>query len=86
MDKKQAEKLIDSVRWTFAKSMPGIPHEYIVVDNYPEKADDMKLFVSEIAKNGYTKTFFGKVYKYLEIGDYKYWVIDNIINRAKIEE
>lgn len=86
MDEKDFGKLINSLRWTFAKTMPQIPHEYIVIDNYPEKADSIKLFAAEIQTHGYTKTFFGKEYKYLDIGDYKYWVIENITNRAKIEE
>lgn len=79
-------ELIKSVKWQFAKTMPDIPHEYIVIENYPKKKDEIRQFVKEIESNGYTQNFFTKEYKYLEIGDYKYWVIENIINRAKIEE
>lgn len=79
-------KLIDSVKWTYAKTMPGIPHEYIVTDHYPEKSDEIEKFIEQIQQNGYAKAFYGKEYKYLEIDGYKYWVIENIINRAKIGE
>lgn len=82
----QIKNLINSLDWQFAKSMPGIPHEYIVTDNYPEKSDEIIKFIKRIENNGYTKSFYNKEYKYLEIDGYKYWVIENIINRAKIEE
>jgi len=86
MDIKTSENLIDSVKWRFAKTMPEIPHEYIVTNDYPEKRAEIAEFTAEIEQNGYSKTFFTKTYKYLNIGGYKYWVIENIINRAKIEE
>lgn len=82
----QIKNLINSVNWQFAKSMPKIPHEYIVTDHYPAKTDEIKKFIKEIENHGYSKSFYGKEYKYLEINGYKYWVIENIINRAKIEE
>lgn len=79
-----SEEFIDSVKWQFAKTMPEIPHEYIVIDKHPDKSDEINTFIAEIEKNGYKKSFYGKEYKYLEINGYKYWVIENIINRAKI--
>lgn len=85
MTKTETTELIASLHWTFAKSMPDIPHEYIVADHYPEKAKEINAFIAEIVKSGYTKKFYTKEYKYLEIGEYKYWVIENIINRAKID-
>ncbi|MEK9155950.1 MAG: hypothetical protein AAB360_01445 [Patescibacteria group bacterium] len=84
--RSEARQFIDSVKWTFTKTMPEIPHEYIVTDRYPKKTEEVKAFIAEIEKNGYTKSFYSKEYKYLEIDGYKYWVIGNIINRAKSEE
>lgn len=84
MTKEKIEKYIASVKWQFAKSMPEIPHEYIVIENYPEKTEETNKFIAEINKNGYIKNFYSKEYKYLEIDGYKYWVIENIINRAKL--
>lgn len=95
MPKAEMQKFINSMTWIFAKTMADIPHEYIVVGHYPEKSKEIKSFIDEINKNGYTKSFFGKEYKYLEIDNvilsgnegshrYKYWVIEDIINRAKI--
>lgn len=84
IDLKQIRKLINSLNWQFAKTMPEIPHGYIVIDHYPAKADEINKFIKEIENNGYSKSFYGKNYKYLEVNGYKYWVIENIINRAKI--
>jgi len=82
---EKIEKLIASLDWAFAKTMPEIPHEYIVVDDYPEKSEIIDRFINLIDKKGYTEIFRGKKYKYLNLGYYKYWVIDGIINREKIK-
>ena len=77
--------LIEQNKWIFAKTMPGIPHYYIVKDDLSN--DDKKLFDEfdeYIKMNGYSKKFYSKKYIYLNIDDYKYWVIDNILNREKI--
>lgn len=83
-EKNKINKFINSVKWQFAKSMPEIPHEYIVTNDYPEKSNEINQFIKEIKNNGYTKTFYNKEYKYLEINGYKYWAIENIINRTTI--
>ena len=78
------EKLLSTLKWTFAKTMPDIPHEYIVIEDYPEKSVEIKEFIDTIAKSGYAKAFYNKEYKYLDLYGYKYWAIDNILNRSKI--
>jgi hypothetical protein len=83
---KYTEGLISKYNWTFAKSMKHIPHSYIVRD---ELAEEDKLLYNEFAefikKEGYGEKFFSKTYYYINIGEYKYWVIGNILNRTKIE-
>ena len=70
-------------KWTFAKTMPGIRHCYIVKDNLSEadkeQFDELKWF---IRKNGYAENFYPKQYKYFNINNYKYWLVGNILNRA----
>ena len=85
MTKTEINKFINFVKWQFAKTMPEIPHEYIFTDRYPKKAEEISAFIKQINTNGYAKTFYSKEYKYLVIDDYRYWVIENIINRAKIK-
>lgn len=82
IDKKFC-KLVEKNEWLFAKTMSEIPHHYIVRDNLSE--NDKKIFDvfdKFIKKNGYTAKFYSKQYTYFDIGDYKYWVIENILNRA----
>jgi len=78
-------KLRENNKWIFAKTMKDIPHEYIIQDGLSK--DDKQLFAEfkiYIDKNGYTKKFYSKEYKYIDIYGYKYWVIENILNRTKI--
>ena len=73
--------------WTFAKTMPGIPHYYVVRDSLSKS--DKKLFDDFgkfIDKHGYTAKFFSKKYTYYKIGNYKYWIIENILNRDIIKQ
>ena len=82
---EELKSFIKNSKWIFAKTMPEIPHYYIVRDSLSD--DDKKLF-DEFDKyieiNGYSKKFYSKEYTYLDIDEYKYWVIDNILNRARI--
>lgn len=80
------KNLINENKWVFAKTMAEIPHYYIVRDNLSEK--DKKLFDEFdvfIEKNGYTEKFYSKQYTYYNIGNYRYWVIENILNRTILE-
>lgn len=79
------ETFINRSKWIFAKTMPEIPHYYIIRDYLSE--DDKKLFDDFnvfIKKNGYQATFCSKQYTYFNIGNYQYWVIENILNRVKM--
>lgn len=83
---KKFLKLIEQNKWIFAKTMAEIPHYYIVRDKLSD--NDKKAFDEfdkYIKKNGYSKKFYSKQYLYFNIGNYKYWIIDNILNRAKLE-
>ncbi len=79
------EGFVSKLEWRFAKTMPEIPHEYIVRDNLSNK--DKTLFdrlATHIKEQGYIGKFALKTYWYIDIGDYKYWVIDNILNREPL--
>lgn len=81
----QFENYAKQFRWRFAKTMPQIPHEYIVIENHKTKIAIIKSMLAEINEYGYYAIFGDKVYQYLNAGEYKYWVVENIINRAKNE-
>lgn len=69
--------------WTFAKSMPKTPHEYIVRNQ--TKNDVMfDRFVMGIRENGYQETHSGRTYTYFNIDGYKYWSMGNPVNETTI--
>ena len=81
--------MIARCRWTFAKTMPFAPHEYIVKDRCPLAADEFEYFVNMQREHG-VKERWGKYnHPYLYIDDYKYWTMGapidatTVINRAK---
>lgn len=80
---------IASEKWTYAKTMPEWPHEYIV----REKVDE-KLFVEmvmNIRENGYKGKFYSKPITYFDQDGYTYWTMGApieetiIINRTQTE-
>ncbi len=84
---KNIDEFIARQKWTFAKTMAEIPHEYIVRTNL--SAADKKLydqFGEYIKENGYTELFQSVPYCYFDVGEYKYWMMDIILNRAKIKK
>ncbi len=80
------EGFINRCVWIFAKTMPEIPHYYILKDDLSEY--DKKLFDEFdmfIKKNGYNKKFYSKQYTYFNTGNCRYWIIGNILNRTALE-
>ena len=80
----ETEKLMEEIKaapWR-ASDLDG-PHEYIV-DKW-----DPALFhkiTSLIRVDGYRGTFNNEEYRYLDIGEHRYWQIDIILNRASIDQ
>lgn len=87
---KRAEKFVNSVDWIFAKTYAKFaPHEYIVKKYLPEeKHEDFMWLARLINSEGYEVEFKGKMYTCYDIGDKKYWTMDedvektDLINRA----
>jgi hypothetical protein len=88
------EAFIDAAPWRFAKSMPHIPHEYIVRGQVPD--EDFEAFIKLIADTGYQARWGRYLHTYLNIGEHKYWAMRGrgarkgapllIINRALLED
>jgi hypothetical protein len=81
---------IDSTQWTYAKTMPEWPHEYIVRDRV-----DRALFeqlVCHIRENGYEGRFYQKSITYYDESGMVYWTMGApleetiIINRCRKED
>jgi hypothetical protein len=84
----ELREFIRTSPWTFARTMPEIPHEYTLRKNAP----DEKLFervVLYIREAGYEGIFGSATYTYLNIDGWKYWTMGaplkdtTLINRAK---
>lgn len=73
---------IEKNNWTFAKSMPKVPHWYVVRENCIDQ--DFVEFVNYIRLYGVPRRFFSKTYTYLDIDRYTYWTMGNPINETTI--
>ena len=71
--------------WTFAKTMADIPHWYVVRGKTisPEQFDAFAEHLETHGDRAIWRSPGGHKYEntYLEVGDYKYWRIDAVINR-----
>ena len=86
IDEYEKNKKKKTGEWVRAKTYESIaPHEYIVKEKQPQVYLGYK---KRIKANGKEEPFtlHGKtnIYRYYYEGDYKYWIIENILNRAKI--
>ena len=89
MDIERLRSIIARCEWTFAKTMPFAPHEYIVKEKCPLTTEEFEYFVNMQREHG-VKERWGKYNNlYLYIDDYKYWTMGapleetTVINRAK---
>jgi len=87
---KELRDFVDTTEWTFAKTMPEWPHEYIV-----RKCVDEDLFVRlvrHIRANGYEGKFYRKSITYYDDRGLVYWTMGEplgettIINRCRKED
>jgi len=87
---KILQDFIKSVRWTYAKTNPKWPHEYIVRDRVD---DEMFVrLVKHIRNNGYEGSFYSKPITYYDHEGMTYWTMGApieetiIINRCRKED
>jgi len=83
-------EFICTVKWTYAKTMPKWPHEYIVRERVDESL--FVQLVRHIRTNGYQGKFYKKDITYYDEGGRVYWTMGApveetiIINRCKKED
>jgi hypothetical protein len=76
-------------KWTYAKTMPLWPHEYLVRDRVDEKR--FVEMVLHIRQHGYEGRFYAKPITYFDQDGYTYWTMGApveetiIINRTQTE-
>ena len=57
------------------------PHEYMVFHENPKA---YRVILAKIKAEGVMAKFRGQSYRYWFFEGYKYWCIQNVINRAKV--
>jgi len=83
-------EFIESVRWTYAKTMPKYPHYYIVRDMVDEEL--FVRLVNQIRNYGYEGRFYSKPITYYDHDGMTYWTMSasieetTIINRCRKED
>lgn len=88
---EDAQAFVDSQQWRFAKTMPTIPHWYIVLNQCNDK-ENFALFAKNIFEKGVNRRWHSIVRKYLDIDKYRYWSMDStaestdLINRELISD
>jgi hypothetical protein len=81
---------VESAEWTFAKTMPEWPHEYIVRERVDEEF--FVTLVQHIREYGYEGKFYSKTMTYYDEYDTVYWTMGApldetiIVNRCKKED
>ena len=73
---------VESTKWTFAKTMPEWPHEYLVRDRVDQER--FEELVRHIRAHGFEGRFYQKAITYFAEGGFLYWTMGNPIENTKI--
>lgn len=83
-------RFLAAEKWTFAKTMPEWPHEYLVRERVDESLFERT--VKHIRSNGYQGHFYQRSITYFEEAGLVYWTMGapleetSIINRCRNED
>ena len=76
-------KRIEKQYWKFAKTYAKTaPHEYMLKEWNPEL---FKAICNLIDAAGYEEHFYSVKFRYYNLGEFKYWRCEDILNRCKVE-
>lgn len=81
---------IGAVEWTFAKTMPTVPHWYTLRRKAPDLNGDFAWFAAGIRERGYRMRWGKYHHHYLNIDGWRYWTMGApieetiLINREEI--
>jgi len=75
-DEERARAFVSVQQWIFAKTMADIPHFYCLKHNSPGAAE-FDWFVQYLVAHSVPGTFYGRMYQYLFLDDWKFWIMDD---------
>jgi hypothetical protein len=75
--------VLAALPWQFAKTMPTVPHEYVVRGRTVDAATYTRI-VNAIRVYGERATYGPYRNKYLIIGTHKYWASPPVLNRDTV--
>ena len=84
------QRFVSLSRWTFARTMPDWPHEYLVRQNVDEAL--FVRLVEHIRTQGYVGRFYGRSITYFDSDGLTYWTMGapivqtTIVNRCRKED
>lgn len=87
-DLQHLAAFIDANEWTFAKTMPNLPHWYVVRGKHE---GDFDRAVETIRRWGTERAFGRRRFTYLAVDEHEYWTMGapihetTIINRARVK-
>jgi hypothetical protein len=79
---------ITASRWTFAKTMPTIPHWYVVRERAwaqsPEMGEGHEALFVLIRDYHYNRPWRGRHFRSIDLGDSTFWIMEDgtVINRT----
>jgi len=75
--------LISEAKWRDTTTYPAhMQHAYILKKDYPAL---MEALVNAIREYGFDMQFYGTTYRYLIIGEFKYWAFQTLVNRENLK-
>ena len=86
----ELREFVDRETWTYAKTMPKWPHEYLVRERVGDEGLFVKL-IEHIRSRGYEGTFYSRKITYYDEDGLTYWTMGApveetiIINRCRKE-
>jgi hypothetical protein len=76
------QQFVSLSRWTFARTMPDWPHEYIVRRNVDEAL--FVRLVEHIRAYGYVGRFYSRAITYFDSDGLTYWTMGALIDQTTI--
>ena len=89
MTEAELKNFSSSHVWKYAKSMPKIPHDYVLLWTASSQHEFFR-FVMTVRRHGYDEKFRTMKIRYLEFGENKFWTMGEflettwVLNRARI--